>query len=90
MLYAWFVQKQAQAVKFQKQISRTDNRTASNGWLSGWKICHRVAQGSIERESCSNNSAVAIEFCETLHQMIDENECNEEQLYSCDETSLYY
>jgi hypothetical protein len=22
--------------------------------------------------------------------MIDENECNEEQLYSCDETSLYY
>jgi hypothetical protein len=82
--------QQAQAVKFHKQISSNDGFTASNGWLSGWKICHRVSQVSIEREPRSKNSVVAAEFCETLHQMIDECECNEEQLYSSDETALYY
>lgn len=33
---------------------------------------------------------MTVEFCETLHKMIDEHKYNEEELYNCDETAFYY
>lgn len=33
---------------------------------------------------------MTVQFCETLHKMIDEHEYNEEELYNCDKTAFYY
>jgi hypothetical protein len=49
-----------------------------------------VTQVSIGQESCSNNSTAAEEICEILCKMINEHEYNEQQLYNCNKTAIYY
>jgi hypothetical protein len=76
--------------KFYNKICKAHGFNASNDWLSRWKIRHGVTQLSVEGESRSNDSAADREFHETLWKVSDEHEDNEEQLYNCDETALYY
>jgi hypothetical protein len=41
-------------------------------------------------ECAPGDSAAAEQFCETLHTAPEDDEYTEVQLYSCDETALYY
>lgn len=101
-LYKWFLQKsservpkngvilKAPALQFNKLLSRDGTFKASEGWLWRWKVQLGMCQFHIEGEPAFGDSAAVKALPETLHKAIAEGEYTDEQMYNCDETTLYY
>jgi hypothetical protein len=101
-LYKWFVQKRsesvpingiilkAKAIQFNKLLGGDDTFIPSNGWLGRWKIRHGIRQINLEGEAASNDVEAAGEFPKHLKKCIEDGGYNDEQIYNCDETALYY
>ena len=82
---------QAQALKMHKQLhSDEENFGATTGWLKRFKWCHGLSQVTILGEQQSADDEAAALYTQKLAEIIAEEEYDGDQIYNCDETSLFY
>jgi hypothetical protein len=62
----------------------------SEGRLWRWNVQQWICQINIEGEPASADSAAVEPFLEIQSKVIEGDAYTDEQLYSCDETALYY
>jgi hypothetical protein len=61
----------------------------SQGWIQRWRVQQGICQINTESESARGDRAASEQFPETIHNVNGDGE-NNEQLYNCDKTALYY
>ena len=101
-LYLWFIQKRSQgtaisgpllaekAYELHQKMELDSEFTASKGWL--WRFCkrHRIRELSLQGEKLSADATAIDPFKRKLQEVMEKEGLTLEQLYSCDETGLYY
>ncbi|XP_066903338.1 jerky protein homolog-like [Halyomorpha halys] len=101
-LFTWFVQKRSegehisgpilkeQAEKFHQDLGIKEKFAASDGWLWRWQKRHGVREFNAAGENRFADQVSTTEFPQSLSNFISENNYNEELIFNCGETTLYY
>ncbi|GBL99377.1 Jerky [Araneus ventricosus] len=100
--YKWFVQKrceglllsgsiiQEKALILNSKLGGSDDFKASSGWLEKFKIHHGVRQLNVEGEKMSANVVAGDSIITEIEKLIIEENLSLKQIYTCDETGLYW
>ena len=99
-LYLWFAQKRSQGVpisgpilmaKALEKVNPGDDKfKASSGWLKNFQSRHGIRQLAIQGETMSANKESVGDFKSSHSQLIESEGFVLSQVYSCDETGLYW
>ncbi|XP_033225749.1 tigger transposable element-derived protein 2-like [Belonocnema kinseyi] len=101
-LYKWFTQQRSipelvsgdalksMALIFNENFSGPKGFKATNGWLHGFKKRHGIHEVGVQGEKQSADTDRAQTISESFNQYLQESDFDLDQIYSGDESGLYY